>query len=210
MRQTAILLGALLLASTLSAIESARTFVFLQPEASSFWRTATGSKMNISVDFPDGATCATLTIRGLGLNASYDIEAGTSSFDLSLPEPTRPSEEDVYELTLAFDNGVSRTARLGLLQGRIQGAVGQARCLVSDTEKAWKLVERRAVIPIPFGTTSFEVNGVLTDTGLDGAQGWYAISGVSFDNIADLTLVADGISHVASLRGPKGMVIAVR
>lgn len=210
MRQTGMLLGVLLLVSTLSAVESAKTFVFLQPETSSFWRTATGSRMNIPIDFPDGATCATLTVRGLDLNASYDIAAGISSFDLSLPEPTKPSEEDVYELTLTFDNGISRTARLGLLQGRHLGAVGLSRCLVPDTKKAWMLVERRAVIPIPFGTTSLEVNGVSTDTGLGGAQGWYAISGVSFDKGADLTLVADGVSHVASLRGPKGMVIAVR
>lgn len=84
--QMGLLLGVFCSASTLSAVESARTFVFLKPEASSFWQTAKGSRMTVPVDFPDGATSATLTVRGAGYQKSYAIDPlGGGALNLSCP-----------------------------------------------------------------------------------------------------------------------------
>lgn len=85
--QMGLLLGVFCSASTLSAVESARTFVFLKPEASSFWQTAKGSRMTVPVDFPDGATSATLTVRGAGYQKSYAIDplGGGGALNLSCP-----------------------------------------------------------------------------------------------------------------------------
>jgi hypothetical protein len=41
------------------------TFVFIKPETSFFWHTATNSTMTLPVDFPEGATSATLVVTGM-------------------------------------------------------------------------------------------------------------------------------------------------
>ena len=40
----------------------------------------------------------------------------------------------------------------------------------------------------------------MNDTGLDGAQGWYALKPAGGDNVS-LSLVVDGINYVATLIG---------
>ena len=59
-------------------------FVFLKPETSSFWRTATNSVVTLPVKYPEGATSADLTVNGVGYSRMYaDIPEG--DFDLELP-----------------------------------------------------------------------------------------------------------------------------
>ena len=61
-----------------------------------------------------------------------------------------------------------------MIAGVSDGNEGTARCVVSSSSPAWSKVHNRAVIPIPHGTTSLSVGGNTVETGLDGAQGWYA------------------------------------
>jgi hypothetical protein len=85
------------------------------------------------------------------------------------------------------------------------------RCLAPQTDRVWSKVNGRAVLPIPYGTVSFTVNGVETDTGLDGAQGWYAINGLGFGVNASLGLLAGGVQYAASLiGGPGGIMLIVK
>lgn len=58
-----ILLPAMAFAAGGRKSESA--FVFLQPETSSFWRTATNSTMSIPVYFPKNATMVDLQVEGM-------------------------------------------------------------------------------------------------------------------------------------------------
>lgn len=212
-RKVAALAGAAVLTVSAPAakLSSEPTFVFLRPETSSFWNTATNSTMTLPIDYPNGATKATLTVNGVGYNRVYSDLTG-DSIEIDLPVPDSPKTENVYELTLAFDNGVaSRTAKLGLIQGLDSGAKGSTRCIAPSVGRVWSKATGRAVLPIPYGTTSFTVNGVEHDTGLDGAQGWYALSPIESGETITLSCLADGVSYAASILGGRnGMFLIIK
>ena len=160
--------------------------------------------MTVPVDFPPGAHSASLAIEGDRYSARYDNITG-SDFTFTLPEPGMPQTENVYDLTLSFDDGTSRRAKLGLIQGLDAGARGGTRCLAPAGANVWNRMGTRAVLPIPYGTTSFSVsvNGLQTvdDTGLNGAQGWYVLGGIGRGDKVTLSLLADGVNHMATLLG---------
>ena len=212
-RKVAALAGAAVLTVSAPAakLSSEPTFVFLRPETSSFWNTATNSTVTLPIDYPNGATKATLTVNGVGYNRVYSDLTG-DSIEIDLPVPNSPKTENVYELTLAFDNGAaSRTAKLGLIQGLDSGAKGSTRCIAPAQGKVWSTEKDRAVLPIPYGTTSFTVNGVERDTGLDGAQGWYALSPIAPGTVISLSCLADGVSYAASILGGRsGMFLIIK
>lgn len=211
-RKTAGIVGAALTTLSVGAAElmSEPTFVFLRPETSSFWHTATNNSMTVPIDFPEGASSATLYVSGVAYNHIYENIA-TDSFTFELPEADSEVTENVYDLRLVFNDSGStvRTAKLGLIKGLSPDAEGITRCLAPTTGRIWARTTGRAVVPIPYGTTSFQVNGVETPTGLDGAQGWFAMDvpegGVS------LSLVAPGISSAVSLLGANcGVLLIVK
>ena len=211
-RKTAGIIGAALTTLAVGSREltSEPTFVFLRPETSSFWHTATNNVMTVPVDFPVGASSATLYVSGVAYNRIYEnIE--TDSFTFELPEADSEETENVYDLRLAFNDSGStvRTAKLGLIRGLSPDPEGVTRCLAPASGRLWQRTTGKAVVPIPYGTTSFQINGVETPTGLDGAQGWFAMDvpagGVS------LSLVAPGISSAVSLLGASsGMLLIIK
>ena len=200
-RKMATLVGAAMVSVAVPAEEltSEPTFVFLRPETSSFWNTATNSTMTLPIDYPMSAKSATLDVSGVKYHRFYENIMGPS-FDLQLPEPDSPENENVYDLTLTFDDGTVRTAKLGLIQGLSPDAEGTTRCLAPVNAGVWNQANKRAVIPIPYGTETFTVNGETVDTGLGGSQGWYALKGLSGETYS-LSLMAGGVQHFASLVG---------
>ena len=207
-RKVASLVGASLLAvaSPGTEIESEETFVFLRPETSSFWNTATNSTMSLPIDYPNGATKVKLEVTGVGYSKVYE-NITSDSFDIELPVPDSPQTENVYDLKLTFDNEATvRTAKLGLIQGLSPDSEGATRCLAPAEGSVWEKVKYRAVLPIPYGTTSLsmQTNGgewKELDTGLNGAQGWYALSPIVRGDNISLSCIVDGVSYVASLLG---------
>ena len=206
-RKVASLVGASLMAvaSPGEEITSEPTFVFLRPETSSFWNTATNNTMLLPIDYPNRATKATLTVSGVGYKTKTYPNLVDSSFELELPVPDSPQNENVYDLTLTFDDGTVRTAKLGLIQGLSPDSEGSTRCLAPAAGAVWNTVKKRAVLPIPYGTTSFTMSvngGTVTevDTGLNGVQGWYALKPNTDDSVS-LSLVAGGINYAATLLG---------
>ena len=206
-RKVASRVGASLLAvaSPGTEIESEETFVFLRPETSSFWNTATNSTMSLPIDYPNGATKAKLEVTGVGYSKVYE-NITSDSFDIELPVPDSPQTENVYDLTLMFNDGTVRTAKLGLIQGLSPDTEGATRCLAPAEGSVWNKVKYRAVLPIPYGTTSLsmQTNGgewKELDTGLNGAQGWYALSPIGRGDNLSLSCIVDGVSYVASLIG---------
>ena len=206
-RKVASLVGASLLAvaSPGEEMESEPTFVFLRPETSSFWNTATNSTMTLPIDYPNGATKATLVVSGVGYATRTYPNLTGSSFELALPVPDSPQAENVYDLTLSFDDGTVRTAKLGLIQGLSPDPEGSTRCLAPAEGAVWNTIRKRAVMPIPYGTELFSVSvngGTWTEveSGLGGAQGWYALKPASGDTVS-LSLVAGGINYAATLLG---------
>lgn len=197
-RRTAALVGAAMVSLAVPAAErSDPTFVFAKPGISSFWHTATNSTMALPIDFPEGATKASLAVNGDRYSRTY-TDIVEQEFVLTLPAATSPKTENVYDLTLSFDDeaGTVRRAKLGLVESFSPGDTGTTRFQVPAEGAVWK----RAVLPIPYGTTSFTLNGVETDTGLGGDQGWYALRGRSGETYS-LSLVVDGVDYSASLMG---------
>ena len=201
-RRMATVVGASVLSVAVGAMEltSEPTFVFLRPETSSFWHTATNGVMTVPIDYPAGAKKATLDVTGVGYSRSY-VNLTGESFSFSLPAADSPQSENVYDLKLTFDDGTERRAKLGLIQGLSPDAEGTTRCLAPANGKVWADINKKAVLPIPYGMTSFKVNGEETDTGLDGSQGWYAIGKIRNGETVSLSMVADGVEHMASLLG---------
>lgn len=187
--------------SVFAGAKSDRIFVHLEPEKSSFWQTATNNAMNLPVCFPEGATSAELSVKGIGFDRIYsDIKS--DSVEVVLPAASSPSTENVYEFTLAFDNGITNRVRLGLIQGVLEDGRGSTRCLLPEGSSDWREVVRTAVLPIPYGVGSFKLDGVEIDTGLAGAQGWYAIGPLHANVALDATMVtAEGEHFDAALYG---------
>ena len=200
--------------SATAALTSEPTLVFTRPETSSFWNTATNNEMTVPVDFPAGATTATLTVSGIGYIATYaNIAKGTDSYTFTLPPADSPQTENVYDLSLAFNDGTVRRAKLGLIDSISQNAEVTTRCLAPANGRVWERVKGgRAVLPIPYGTTSFTVtvNGEVrsADTGLGGAQDWYAL-GINGGDEVSLSMIANGLSYTASLLGVNAGTILI-
>lgn len=152
--------------------------VFLNERTSSYWHTATNRVLALPIEFPEGASSATLSVTGPDYSTQYSIPAGTAQYTLSLPAATSPTTENVYDLALAFNDSDStvRTAKLGLIEGHDATTTGWTRCLAPMTQRKWGWVRGRVVIPVPYGSEPLAVGGVTVDTGLDGAQGWYPLT----------------------------------
>lgn len=195
-------LAALVCAATVSAAATATevsepTLIYVNPKTTSFWHTATNSTITLPVDFPEGATRASLVVEGVRYRRSYD-DIAAAEFALALPAPTSPETENVYDLTLTFDDDARtvRRAKLGFVESFSPGNEGVTRLRAPCAGEIW----RRAVLPIPCGTTSFTVNGVETDTGLGGDQGWYALRGRNGETYS-LSILVGGTDYSASLTG---------
>ncbi len=210
-RKTAGIVGAALTTLAVGAAEmtSEPTFVFLRPETSSFWHTATNNTMTVPIDLPANATSARLYVSGVAYNMIYDGLSG-GEFTFTLPPADSDETENVYDLALEFDDAAKtvRTAKLGLVRGLSPDAEGVTRCLAPASGRIWAKKPERAVLPIPYGTTSFKVNGVETPTGLDGAQGWFALPIKSGET--SLSLVANEVEYAASVFGNSALMIIFR
>ena len=176
LRFAAFAAGALSALSALAGDTSEAKFVWVNPESCYHWHTATNATMTLPVPFPDGASEATLSVNGSVVASGITTDFVT----VTLPAPRADAAEDVYDISLSFDKGAPLSAKLGLVEGCRGTASGTTRVLAPSGTRAWGKTKGVAVIPIPYNTTSFTIalNGgeaTETDTGLDGAAGWYAL-----------------------------------
>lgn len=187
--------------------------VFTAPERSFIWCTATNSTLTLPIAFPDGATSATLSVTGLRYSATYE-GLSEGDFDLSLPAATSPSAENAYNLALTFSDGTAQTARIGVIEGVSPAASGTTRCLAPASSRRWQRVDACATIPVPYGATafSFTLNGgePVTDSGLDGAAGWYAFAMPSYSSATLACTDAGGMQYAANLVGHASTMFIVR
>ena len=110
------------------AVESVAVPIYTDPDSTVLWRTLGSPTETIRWDFPEGASKATLTVEGYGYSRVYaDLE--TKEQQLDLPAATSAATENVYTLTLAFDDEAQTvwTARVGLVQG-VNGGAASATC----------------------------------------------------------------------------------
>ena len=182
-----------------SSDRSNQEVVFLNADATSFWRTATNRVIKVPVDMPVLATSAKLTVCGVKYVREYSI-ASSGDFEIDLPAADSIYSENVYELTLAFNDGTVQRAKLGLVQGYSDsaGEGASTRVLAPKGDAKWNIVKKRAVMPIPYGTASLSVNGTEVEDAAANAQGWYALTAASGDT-ATVSLQANGVLHESSL-----------
>jgi len=204
--KTRILVGALsLVCSAFAADKSDALFLYVNPERSSFWHTAESNELTLPVNYPEGATKATLTVTGVRYSQVYD-NITTATYDLTLPAATAAQEENTYALTLSFDAGDPQTATVSVVSGLLPGGAGSTRC-VSDWARAWaKMTEPRMTLPVPYGTTSLTKAGEPVDTGLYGAQGFCTLPSEE----GTYVLTVGETQYSATLVLPKGMTVVVR
>lgn len=190
-------------------------FVFTQTERSSFWRTAPGQTLTVPVRLPEGATSASLAVRGSKYSRDY-TGITTETFTLTLPAATDETTEDVYELTQTFagNAAVTNTARIGLIAGLMDGAAGSTRCLTDSTARMWRRALSRNVVPVPYGTTALSVDGAEIadgDAGFTGAQGWYALPEYALGTVVPVSLTVNGVTYETTLTiGGGGLLLLVR
>ena len=159
----------------------------------SFWHTATNATLTVPIDFKDGAASATLTVRGSTYLHVYE-GITTNAFTFSLPPADDIAHEDVYELSLVFDNGSEMKARIGLPHGLMAGAEGVTRCIQEIPSVRWPKTYGNGLMPVPAETTSLVVDGSpVTEAtpGFTGSQGWLAIGPVEKDSTVDVSM-SDG------------------
>ena len=184
-------------------VKSDAAFVFLQPETSSFWCTATNSTMTIPIYYPKGATKADLLVDGMQYAKSYN-DITSDSVDIELPAPTNERTENVYTLTLSFDDGTVQTAKLGAVRGYAKSVAGVARCVIPEESASWKKFKYRAVLPVPYGMKNLTLclNGAEPQPlETDGAQGWYGLEGIKRNDSLDFTYELNGMPYALSLVG---------
>jgi hypothetical protein len=156
------------------AIEGSAGTVVLDTKASVFWRTAPSSAVTVPVDFPAEATAAVLAVTGVTHRAVYTL-AAEGDFTFQLPAPDSPQEEDIYALTLSFNDGTVREASIAGVAGAAKGnsAAGVRVNFEKESRKWQRVRDCRAVLPVPYAAKSLKIDGETVDTGLDGAAGWY-------------------------------------
>ena len=135
------------------------------------WRTATNASFEVCWRFPAGATVATLAVTGMSVAVEH---AGltTTSKVLEIPVPAAADEEEVLSLSLTFDNGEAQRASVAVVRGQTCAASATTGWVRAGS-RFWARAGRYNVLPVPAGTKTLSVDGVVRETGLDGAAGWY-------------------------------------
>lgn len=193
-----------------AGMASEETFVFMRPDESSFWRTMFGPSMTLPVAYPDGAKSAELAIVGAGYERRVQTEAEQVTLD-DLPTPSAEREENVYRLTLTFDDGTVQTATVGRIVGAVNGNAADSRCLLPGSGRRWGRVEGKAVLPVPFGGMSLRIGDADVETGLHGAQGWYVLALKSDQTAVAQLRFDEEENYMATLFGGfMGFVIVAR
>ena len=125
---------------------------------------------------------------------------------LSLPAATEGTE-NVYNLTLAFNDGTVQSASLGRIRGSVQGDTATVR-YVARGSRSWGCASRLNVFTVPPGENSLAVDGGDAETVVGaGYHAWTCPD----DQQHELVLsVGEEESYTATLRLRKGFVVIVR
>lgn len=196
------------------AVESAAVPIYTDPDSTVLWRTLGSPTETIRWNFPEGASKATLTVEGSGYSRVYaDLEAKEQQLDL--PAATSAATENVYTLTLAFDDEAETvwTARVGLVQG-VNGGASSATCVfrfVSENSKKWTQAQRTNVLEVPADGSTLTYDGQVLDTGLGGAAGWYLLGPLAAGSRTDLkTLTLGEQSAEIACYGDPGLMLLLK
>lgn len=175
----------LIAAAVMSAASyAAETNLFMRSKSNILWRTSPGTTFDVPVVLPPDASSATLTVTGRGYSRTYSNLSGGWQ-EVTLPAATSDETEDVFDLTLAFDDPAAtvQTVKLGHVASAASDGDAEARVRVAGSRK-WGVVKDRAVIRMPANAGTLSIDGDPVDDGLDDAAGWFrfdAVGGRSYE-----------------------------
>lgn len=185
--------------------------VFLSPGQTHLWSTGCGSHFSVPIEYPDGATQASLKVTGDdGYSRTY-AELTGGSVTVDLPAAVSPETENVYTLTLTFvGSDMVRTARLGAIFGYDGSETGHTRCIGPSDSRRWGKVRGSAVFPIPAGATSLTIGGKSVELDPDRSAGWYRYAAPPADASEICSLFWGGENYEALLWGAGGTLLFLR
>ena len=169
---------------------------FLLPASNVLWRTAPSADFEVPISMPHGASSATLVVEGYKYRQEYTGLAD-GMFQLSLPSANSDRDENVYDLTLTFNDAAATTrkARIAVVQGASTGSAAAANVRV-DGSRSWSNVCAKAVLPIPADVDEVSIDGQTVSADLWQSPGWFLFSAPS-DSTHDIAL-ADGGNPLAA------------
>lgn len=166
--------------------------IYANAQESLLWHTSSFGGTTLRWDKPEGATNATITIEGDNYRRTWTGLTG-ESLEVSLPDADG-TNEDVYTMTIAFDDGTVKTAYLGAVTGcGSNGSAISPRARLSSTPE-WPRFQKKAVMAIPFGARALTVNDEPVP-GLDGSAGWRLLKSAGGDTDVELSLTLDGAAE---------------
>jgi hypothetical protein len=182
-----------LLTAVAAALSSAANAAdaFLLPKENILWYTAVSSDFDVPVLLPRGATSAKLVVSGKGYSRTHE-EIGDGMFSLSLPSAGSASEENIYDLTLTFNDEppTVQRARLAVCQGAASGGSASADVRTASLPE-WHKVTKKALIPVRGGVDTLVVNGTPEDDRPWSSPGWFYLT-VQSGKMYDLALKKGG------------------
>ena len=188
------------------ATYAAETNLFMRSKLNILWRTSPGTTFDVPVVLPPDASSATLTVTGRGYSRTYSNLFGGWQ-EVTLPAATSDETENVFDLTLAFDDPAAtvQTVKLGHVASAASDGDATAGVRVAGNRN-WRRVDECAVVRIPENAGTFTINGETADTGLGDAAGWYLLRVLSGQRYS-LALGSD----IAEVFGaPAGFLIIFR
>lgn len=177
--------------------------VHLNAAESLLWHTAPAGDFMVRWTMPSDSSSASLIVTGAKYRRVYD---GLSSeeVEISLPAVSSVRDENVYALTLEFDDGSVQTAILGAVTGVGVGSDELAVPLRLEGTTLWSKFYGRAVMPIAADAASLTVNGTEIVPALDGTVGWRMVTYQRGVNEYTLTLADEDGEHSTVLYGRGG------
>ena len=188
------------------AADCATALVTVDEKASCLWTTVTAAQMPVSLEWPSGATRASVLVDGI--EAAVCETAGTPSVNVQFVRPSESKGEKVVTLSVRYLNGgtllAEKSVKLGLVVGTANDDLVSVR---AESSRAFaKCRFESVVLPIPTGTTELTVDGTpLTDFTSAGWCQWCVRSGSHV-----LCLMADDAVWERMVWGPTGFMLIFR
>jgi hypothetical protein len=157
-----------------SAKLSDRLFTILHTGESAFWSTAEGNVLDIPLRFPHGAKSAVLRVEGVGYSKVYSGIADATC-RIVLPEAVDESTENLFNLTLEFDDGTVERASFALPAGCTSSNEAVVACRLNYPSTSFFRVRGRALIALADGARSLSVNGENVYSSTGGEWAWHML-----------------------------------
>jgi len=148
---------------------SAAAEVFVDTTSSCMWNTGKSQSFSLPIEYPVLASAVDVYVKGVRYSAS-ETGVTAASLPVSLPEPSADAAENVYEITLAFNDGTTNKCAFALVRSQSLGASCPVRL---TSESSWSKIEAKRVVQVPAGYEP-QIDGQGVAACSNGGWGWFA------------------------------------